>query len=245
MTIFEYPLYYISFKKNDKLEKACYDLGFKNVNHFSAVDGRKFTPYDLLKNNIITTRSYQDLVQGRDQAKGISSLGAIGCTMSHDALWNLCVKNKFPYIIILEDDVKLPKSISKKNIDKINDILSKKNSIFISANIIKKDKYTKFLGTHFYIISNSSCKELIKNTYPIDVQTDWYMSHMDNIKKVNIEGFQIAKTNIHKSSIQDTCIKCMLPKNIIFYLIFICFVFVLIIMLILLYVKYKNKCVHE
>ena len=241
MTIFEYPLYYISFKKNDKLEKACYDLGFKNVNHFSAVDGRKFKPIDLLKNDIITTRSYQDLVYGRDQHKGLSSLGAIGCTMSHDTLWNLCIKNNFPYIIILEDDVKLPKSIKQKDIDKINNILSKKNSIFISANIFKNDKYTRFFGTHFYILSNSSCKELIKNTFPIDIQTDWYIAHMDNIKKVNVEGFQIVKTNSHKSSIQDVCVKCILPKNSVYYLIFICFIFFIIIILILGYLKYKNK----
>ena len=232
MTIFEYPLYYISFKKNDKLEKACYNLGFKNVNHFSAVDGRNFKPIDLLKNDIITTRSYEDLVYGRDQHKGLPSLGAIGCTMSHDTLWNLC---------ILEDDVKLPKSIKQKDIDKINNILSKKNSIFISANIFKNDKYTRFFGTHFYILSNSSCKELIKNTFPIDVQTDWYIAHMDNIKKVNIEGFQIVKTNIHKSSIQDVCVKCILPKNSVYYLIFFCIIFAIITIVISVYIKYKDK----
>ena len=251
MTIFDYPLYYISFKKNDKLEKACYDLGFKNVNHFYAIDGRDFKPIDLLKNDLITTRSYEDLVYGRDQHKGLSSLGAVGCTMSHNTLWNLCVKNNFPYIIILEDDVKLPKSITQKHIDKINIILSKKNSIFVSGSVFKNDKYTKFLGLHFYILSNSSCKELVKNTFPIDVQTDWYIAHMDSIKKVNIEGFKIANVHLHKSSIQNACVKCYLPKNVIYYLVIICIIFVLIVTFIVIYLKYNscskklNTCVNN
>ena len=68
---------------------------------------------------------------------------------------------------------------------------------------ITRQKITHFIGTHFYIVSNSACKELIKNAFPIDVQTDAYIAHMDTINKINIEGFSIGAQKRHNSLIQN------------------------------------------
>ena len=140
---------------------------------------------------MISSRTYMDLIDSRHQHSGIPSLGAIGCYMSHYNLWKECVSNNLPYITIVEDDIDINK-ISEKNIDKITNILLKPNSIFISSNV-KKNKITYFQGTQFYIASNDSCKNLIKKAFPIDVQVDYYMSYMDTIKQINIEGFKIFK----------------------------------------------------
>ena len=148
MNIFELPVYYISFKKQNRLETDWHNLGFSNINHFHAIDGRKFKPDDLLAKNLITTRAYRDLIYGRHEHAGLSSLGAVGCTMSHNALWELCANKSFPYIVILEDDVKNPNNISQENQDKINKILSKPNSIYVSSNI-NKEKNISFFGTSF------------------------------------------------------------------------------------------------
>ena len=99
------PVYYIGFNKNTKLENNLSGIGFKDVNHFKAIDGRKFVVDDLIENNTITIRSYNDLIFGRHEHAGIPSLGAIGCTLSHLSLWKLCVDFNMPYIIICEDDV--------------------------------------------------------------------------------------------------------------------------------------------
>jgi len=59
--IYKIPLYYISFERNIDLENDLKSQGFIDINHFKAIDGRKFNTEDLFKDNIITIRSYDDL----------------------------------------------------------------------------------------------------------------------------------------------------------------------------------------
>ena len=77
MNIYDIPLYYISFDKNINLENHFKNNGFANVNHFKAINGKKFKPIDLKNNNIITIRSFNDLVNGREQHSGLSGIGCI------------------------------------------------------------------------------------------------------------------------------------------------------------------------
>lgn len=237
MNIFNLPLYYINFTKNINLEERFKTLGFNNINHFESIDGRKFNSKELLDKKLITIRTYRDLIHTRTQHEGIPSLGAIGCTMSHNELWKLCIKNNHPYIIICENDVKLNKEIlKKKNLININKILQKENSIFVSSKINKYINKIQFWGTHFYIISKEACEELIKDTFPIDIQTDYYISHKNNIKHINVDGFKIFGQKIHTSNIQDICVKCLTPNtNESYYFIFL----VLIILFFICFKIYK------
>lgn len=214
--IFKIPLYYISFKQNHPLETSLKKQGFDSVNHFKAIDGRKMDLNKLIEDKLITIRSYNDLVEGREQHSGMPSLGAIGCTMSHFTLWNLCLKKDMPYIIIAEDDLWLP-NITPEHVKKINNILEKPNSIYVGRNIYKQEKrITFFIGLQFYIVSNGAAKELVKQAYPIDVQTDAYIAHLDTVNKINLDGFDIAEQNYHTSSIQEpTCFKCNLATQYI------------------------------
>lgn len=91
---------------------------YTNINRFPAIDGHKFTPKELFINNIITIRVYKDLIYGRSEHASIPSLGAIGCFMSHRTLWEKCINDNLPHIIILEDDVKLPDTLSNKVTEK-------------------------------------------------------------------------------------------------------------------------------
>lgn len=237
--IFNIPVYYISFNYEPKLEKNLSEVGFKKITHFKAIDGRKFSLNSLLKEKIISIRSYNDILTIREQHSGMPSLGAIGCTMSHYELWRLCVEKNLPYIAVAESDLHLNK-INPIIQDKIKKILERPNSVFISAHITRK-KNTHFLGTHFYIISNSACKELIKNAFPIDVQTDAYIAHMDTIKKINLEGFSIGSQKRHTSLIQNWCIKCLLPTNIWTYILITLLSLTIIILLIIVY-KLLRRC---
>lgn len=239
INIFNIPVYYISFNYESKLEKNLSEVGFKNITRFQAVDGRKFSLNSLLDEKIISIRSYKDILTVREQHSGMPSLGAIGCTMSHYELWRLCVEKNLPYIAIAESDLHLNK-INPVIQDKIKKILERPNSVFISAHITRK-KNTHFIGTHFYIVSNSACKELIKNTFPIDVQTDAYIAHMDTIKKINIEGFSIGSQKRHSSLIQNWCIKCLLPTNVWTYIV-IAFLSLTIIVLLIIVYKLLSRC---
>ena len=238
--IFNFPLYYISFKKNEILEKELSKYGFTDINHFKAIDVRKFKPYELKENGFLTSRSYNDLINGRSQRSGISSLGAIGCTLSHASLWKKCIDENIPFITIVEEDVILKEKIEGKLCKIITESINKKNGIFVGTNLDKKKKYSSLNGAHFYIASNQACKELTKNAFPIDVQTDWYMADLDLFKKVHITDYRMSSQKYHKTKIQDICILCDLPKSPFWYILLLVFLMVLLIGVIVYYRKYKQ-----
>ena len=245
--IFQIPVYYIAFKPNYPLETSLKKTGFNEVNHFKAVDGRKLNLDKLIEDKLITIRSYNDLIEGREQHSGLPTLGAVGCTMSHFTLWNLCIKKDMPYIIIAEDDLWLP-NITPEHIKKIEYILSKPNSIYVGRNIYKQEgRITFFIGLQFYIVSKGAAKELVKQAYPIDVQTDAYIAHLDTVKKINLEGFDLAEQKHHTSSIQEpTCFKCNLATQYILKISW--FIIPIILLLILGFIlifklrKCRQKC---
>ena len=201
--IFTLPIYYISFKKSSKLEDQVESKGFQKPTQFNAIDGRLFDLDTLLYNNIITIRGYNDIKYGRKTHEGLPTLGAVGCMYSHYALWNKCIENDYPYIIILEDDV-IVKTITNSKLLRIQEALAKENSIFLGTDYHTPDPNKLVVwGLHFYIMSNDACKIAVKDAFPIDIQADWYLVHLHNIKKVNITAFKTALQGTHPSSIQD------------------------------------------
>ncbi len=220
VNLFDIPVYYISFKPSHILVKHLLERGFKDINHFEAIDGRQFQPKELLDARMITIRTYNDLVSARTQHSGIPSLGAIGCTMSHHALWDMCVKLDLPYMAIAEEDLYL-NPIKECDQTKIEHILSRPNSLYLGT--ITHNENTKpslIKGAHFYIVSNAACKALIEEAFPIDVQTDYYLLHMCTSKRVVAEGFELGvQKSKGSSSIQDICVKCNLPDQTFVYVI--------------------------
>ena len=230
-------LWYISFKKNQKLENELSTIGFRNINFFEAIDGKKLNPIELLKDKIISIRTYNEIKKHtRTEHYSIPSIGAIGCTLSHFNLWKKCIDEKLRNIIIVEDDISLHK-IKNKDLEKIINIIDDPNKGFVSASQpkkINKDEY--FQGTHFCVLSNNICKVLVENVFPIDVQVDAYLSSLNEIDKINIEGYNLFNQKKHLSSIQDLCIKCYLPSDIYIIL----FIIIVISVIIFFYYKYKN-----
>lgn len=242
VNVLNIPLYYISFKKNIKLEEYLKSQGFKNINHFKAINGKRFNPKKLLNDKTITIRSYNDIINNREQHSGLSSMGAIGCTLSHSLLWEKCVKDNIKYMTIVEDDVIFPNGITDDDIKKISETITKDAGVFIGTNHLYRNKITDIMGLQFYVISNSACKKLLPNCFPIDVQTDHYIANLDTIGEIYVEGYNISKQQSHTSSIQDMCIKCFLPKSNIFYIIFVVILFFIIIYTVYISIKYfKNK----
>lgn len=234
------PLYYISFKPNSEAEKNYSDNGFTLIKHFPAVDGRKMSLKKLMTENIISIRSYNDILNGRREHSGLPSMGAIGCTLSHYELWNLCIKQNWPFIIICEEDNRFTNLTSKKIID-IQRIINKDRGMFVSSSIRQQKGKIHFFGTHCCIISQKACKVLIDNCFPIDAQTDWYIANLASQKKINLGGFRISKQKGFNTSIQDMCVMCWLPRNELFYIVIIVAVIILIITFFVVKHKYK-KC---
>lgn len=210
--IYDIPLYYISFKRKNDLENELQNVGFKNVNLFKAVNGSQLDPLSLRKNKQISARSYNDLITERYQHSGIPSLGAIGCSLSHYALWKKCIEDNLDYIIIVEDDINVgTRRLTNKDKQNILDVITQDKGLFISPLLepIKEPLY-EFFGTHFYIASQSACREMIQHMFPIDIQLDYYLGHLKTLGYINLDGYTIYKQHIRYSSVQDVCIKCYL-----------------------------------
>jgi hypothetical protein len=140
--------------------------------------------------------------------------------MSHYALWNMCVELDLPYIAIAEEDLYL-KPINEREQTEIERILARPNSLYLGT--IAHNEKTKpnlIKGAHFYIVSNAACEALVEEAFPIDVQTDYYLLHMGTNKRVNVEGFELGvQKNKGPSSIQNVCVKCILPDKTLIYVI--------------------------
>lgn len=242
-SLYDIPLYYISFHKKPALEQMLRSVGFKNINQFQAIDGRKMDPVSLLKEKTISIKAYNDLITKRSDHSALPSTGAVGCALSHMELWKKCA-DQFEYIVIVEDDLIL-RAIKKEDEENILAALAEPNGAFISPIFNKIKKGDFFWGLHLCFISKGAAKALLKTALPIEIQVDAYISHMNNLNYINLQGYPIAKQSAHVSSIQDLCIKCMLPQNLTTYAMMllglIAIVLILVISVRLLYKCRKSK----
>jgi GR25 family glycosyltransferase involved in LPS biosynthesis len=244
MTVYG-PTYYISDKKLPKYEKELSEAGFGDINHFQAIDGRSLDITNLARKNIVSGRAYNDIVYRRHQHTGISTMGTIGCFLSHLALWQLCVDKNLPYMVIAENDVST-KTFSPEDIQKINSTLSKPSAILISSvNNYKKGNELLF-GAHLYFLTLDGAKKLLERALPIDMQLDSYIGYIGNIGDTDVQSYHLCDivgiTEGNKSTTHDyNCIKCLLPTKMNFYLILI--LSAMFMMVIILYLAFRwRKC---
>jgi hypothetical protein len=235
--LFRTPVFYISFKTDKILENQFRDIGFTNINHYNAVRGENFNVEDLINNNVITARTYNELVTGvRHEHSGTPSIGSIGCYVSHVNLWKKCVDDNLPYMVIAEDDVVLNK-LNPDEIKIIQDTFNTPNSIFISpipgTITYLNDIPFSFFGLHFYIVSNQACRNMLRNVYPIDMQVDAYMSNLMYRGIINLTFYNIFGQKIHPSSIQNICLKCEITDTEILYTGKIFFIMIIMIIVII------------
>lgn len=151
-------------------------LGFVNVKRWDAVFPTS--------NEMYGTTVKKDGVGTGVEENYTCSLkrGALGCAMSHRTLWKHIAenyKNDENWIIVFEDDISLPESVTPTDINK------EMTRLFTQAD--KEDVDVVYLGycwaflcTHAYAIKPRGAKVLYENTYnckkekpkTIDVQMD-------------------------------------------------------------------------
>jgi hypothetical protein len=235
--IYDIPLYYISFSRKPALEEMLRKVGFIDINHFVAIDGRKMKPIELLLDNVISIRAYNDLIYKRHQHTGISSLGTIGCSLSHLELWKKCASD-LDYITIVEDDLILDNltDIDTKN---IQDALTEHNGAFIATKFKTGDEL--LFGLHFYFLTKGAAQALVLRALPIDLQTDSYVGNLNNINLIKAKGYRIGRQSHHVSSTGDVCVKCNISPNLLLSpTIYILIVFI-ILLIVVLYFLFNCK----
>ena len=201
-----------------------------NIKRFLGVDGKTL---NIKTDPRITTLTKRNILANKRRAhEEIDSVGAIGCSLSHIAIWQWMVDNNQELVLVFEDDAVVP-----------TDFVEKANQCIRNSNILKDSKkwdmwllgciwedFTKipeeaemvrlgaFILSHGYIITNRTAKKFLKDVYPIHCHIDMWMSiysYLENLRLVccptlNLQQSQRVTTDIQK---ETGCKICNVPTD--------------------------------
>ena len=202
----KYNIYVINLaRRRDRMVKfgSNYDLETP-YEIFDAVDGKNLSLEDLYKEGKIGNIGLKSILnvtagEPRKYHHELTSLGAVGCTLSHINIWDkVSNSNDSNPTIIFEDDA-LVTNIKLKDLDKrINSLpddwdiymIGKPHTMLetkkVNSNLLKVNR---FCGTHAYVISENGIKKLFDKKYklyPINQQIDSYLSELSMDYDFNI-----------------------------------------------------------
>ena len=173
------------FNKADSILKKVGGI-FADYKRISGIYGKDLS-IDYVK-SITTPYSYYYLNNERDLHFQIDRVNAIGCYLSHVAVWKDMVLNNYQNIIILEDDIldfnydiimtyidNLPIGVQIAHLH-YTDMLAS-----IKFNKINKYWYTSnhllIPSAVAYLLNINLAKQFIEKSLPIDTHIDFYMNY--------------------------------------------------------------------
>lgn len=200
------------------------------VKRFLGVDGKTIDVKSDPRIATITKRNI--LTSTRRSHEEIDTVGAVGCSLSHIALWQWMVDNDQEVVLVFEDDAVIPP-----------DFKEKANACIQRSTILKDPKkwdmwllggkwedFTQipneremvrlgaFILSHAYVITRSCAKHFLKSAFPIHCHIDMWMSvyaYLENLRlvccpKLNLLQSQQVKTDIQK---EEGCKICNVPAD--------------------------------
>jgi len=193
---------------------------------FSAVDG---TRIPILNNPQISNNTKFNITFNTRRSHGeINTPGAIGCSLSHYAIWKKFLETpKAPYCLVLEDDAGIPddffssfskasedlKEIEEFDVWSIGHRLIDKNLTKISESFSSP---VYFWGTSCYLISRRGAQKLMEGFFPIECHLDKYFCLRNSLGHIKLISHSTLKTYTITlgSDIQiGSCDLCNLPNK--------------------------------
>ena len=209
----------------------------KNMPHvekFSATDGHLLD--DCEKQKLLTLRAKVDMIEPRHTHESIGTVGAIGCYLSHTAIWKMMVEQGWEKIIVFEDDIEFVSDFS----DKFNKVLSEINDNFDKSHTFDMlvfgyytiinmfDEYSESLykcngrywGNYGYILTQAGAKKMLEGAFPLEMHLDSYIAFkcmVDPTLNVLFTKENIVYMNDigYKSDIYSSCVNGWLPDKIL------------------------------
>lgn len=182
---------YIISLNNELFNKAKDRLSpfFPEINKFDAIKGSSLIAFDP---KLMSIGAYRSILydEHRKTHADLGSINAVGCALSHAALWRMVPKGEGMYIF--ESDAICSKDPSLY----VEEFLKNKNPHILlfgpipkditddTQNIIKKVT-NRFYGLHGYYITYEGAQLLLKYMFPIEQQVDSYMSDLLLLDTVN------------------------------------------------------------
>jgi len=181
---------------------------------------------------------------GRSDHMQISNPSMLGCLLSHISIWKSIQKGET--VLILEEDshFNLQSAVVMEHLyndmSTIQwDVLMLESGHFIATGQWKRvGNYAAtcaqsnitvnictWFGTRGYLITYEGAKKLLAHTFPVHVQIDAYMGLLaafnPEFKMYWTRENVVHQKLFHISKIWDGCLKCYVPRAIIFYVIFL------------------------
>jgi GR25 family glycosyltransferase involved in LPS biosynthesis len=160
------------------------------------------------------------------------SIGSIGCYLAHMTAWQKFLnESDKQYLMILEDDVSIPKNIQEKVQNVLNvskdlewDMMNLGNrNCWTPTTPIKKFETFEIVKMHIftgmggYLLKRSSIPKILKLAVPIQYQLDWFFSyHEDKIKNLAVYPFVVNLTiEANNSYIKHTPVSAVVDENVV------------------------------
>jgi GR25 family glycosyltransferase involved in LPS biosynthesis len=197
-----------------------------NIERFAAFDGSSL---NLINTSDVSNQTKINILHKVRRSHGeIDTAGAIGCSMSHYAVWKKFLETSAPYCLVLEDDAQVKPGLADLIQSASSDIipggfdvwclsykLYDKTLLSVPGTNIWKSP-VNFWGTSSYIISRRGAERLIDGFFPIECHLDKYMCLKSLLGKIRIVIHTGLKTyTLHYGTdIQlNTCSLCNYPDT--------------------------------
>lgn len=206
---------------------------FQDQSGIEGLDLKKFIGVDAktldIKNDPrITTLTKRNIaIKSRRSHEEIETAGAIGCSLSHIAIWQWIVDNPHDIVLVFEDDADVPPDFIERanQCIKQSTILNdpRKWDIWLLGGIcedlssIPGEKEAIRVGSfalsHAYVITKSCARKLLEEALPIHCHIDVWMSvfaYLNNIRivtcpRLSIKQAERVKTDIQPDKICHIC----------------------------------------
>jgi hypothetical protein len=180
-------IYFINLDRSKNrlnlIQKYAQDANLK-ITRFPGFDGENLNFNHLFENNIFTDFIFK------------SKKGMIGCTYSHIKLWEKIMQSNDQYILILEDDVIIPKDFWFQFKRFFNQIPKNWDLIYLGASNIKGKKISKNVikpiyggkgltnvGAYAMLFKKQSIIDIYKDILPVNDDFDVYIRDKYNKNK--------------------------------------------------------------
>lgn len=172
--------------RKEYMMSQCKDFSFLDIQYIEAVDGKAMSEKERHEKFDYTQFFKKYSVAVRP--------GEIGCTLSHQKCYKKIMDENIPYVLILEDDVVLPKNHFEEILSLIEEqIKSNIPQVILLSGWYWYTKTNKCFGkykfvdvynawqTHSYIINKAAARLLVDNK-PYTLADDWYYARRKGVK---------------------------------------------------------------
>jgi len=195
-----------------------------NVKRFLGVDGSKL---DIMNDERIPLFTKKNIMKTtRRSHEEISTVGAVGCALSHISTWEWIVQNQSPITLIFEDDAKVPANF----VSSMNQVIQKSTVLKDPSQWelltltgdhpghipVKSDPYVAeieaFIGFQCYFITLSCAQRFLKEAYTLHLHIDLWTAvfkQVHGLKLISLPslvvGQRTSKTDVQEASYCKIC----------------------------------------